>query len=62
MEQIHITRVLEACSWHKGQACDILGISHPRLRRMIKQYRLTDPTGIDDHEENGGAEALVHSH
>lgn len=43
MERLHISRVLEAVNWHKGKACDILGISRPRLRRMIKQYHLTSP-------------------
>ena len=51
MEQIHIARVLEACRWHKGHACDILGISRPRLRRMIKQYGLIEPAGINNSEE-----------
>ncbi len=62
MEQIHITRVLEACNWHKGHACDILGISRPRLRRMIKQYRLAEPVDISDIEENNDTENAGHSH
>lgn len=33
--------------WHKGQACEILGVSRPRLRRMIRQYDLVPPGGID---------------
>lgn len=40
IEQIHITRVLEATGWHKGQACKILGISRPKLRRMMTQSDL----------------------
>jgi len=51
----HISRVLEATNWHKGQACDILGISRPRLRRMINQFELIEPENSaadeDDQEE-----------
>ncbi len=43
MEANHIRRVLDANNWHKGNACEILGISRPRLRRMIKQYHLSSP-------------------
>jgi len=52
MEKAHVTRVLEACNWHRGQTCDILGISRPRLRRMIKHYDLVAPAGAheDDHD------------
>jgi len=53
MEKAHIVRVLESTGWHKGQACDILGISRPRLRRMIKEYNLTSPGGIPSEEPNG---------
>ena len=54
MEKVHVTRVLEACDWHKGHACDILGVSRPRLRRMIKQYDLTEPShAIDDSHDSG---------
>ncbi len=52
----HISRVLEATNWHKGQACDILGISRPRLRRMISQFELIEPENSaqddDDLEES----------
>lgn len=58
VEKSHIKRVLDANNWHKGKACEILGISRPRLRRMIKQYDLTSASGgiFDDaelDEENG---------
>ena len=36
----HVIRVLEATGWHRGQACEILGISRPRLRRMMRQFNL----------------------
>ncbi len=42
VEKIHINLVLRATSGHKGKTCDILGISRPRLRRLIKQYELSD--------------------
>lgn len=43
VERSHVARILEAPSWHKGQACEILGVSRPRLRRMIRQYGLEPP-------------------
>lgn len=55
MEQEHVARVLDATDWHKGRACEILGISRPRLRRMIRQYDLTPPASVNvDHEEDNG--------
>ncbi len=44
MEKNHVLRVLNSTCWHKGEACRILGISRPRLRRIIKQYGLIDPS------------------
>ncbi len=35
-----IARVLDANGWHKGRACEILGISRPRLERKINLYHL----------------------
>jgi len=40
IEKIHIQRILEATNGHKGKSCEILGISRPKLRRLIKQYHL----------------------
>ena len=40
----------------QGHACDILGISRPRLRRMIKQYGLIEPVNSRDSEEGDVAE------
>jgi len=55
MEAAHIARVLDATHWHKGKACDILGISRPRLRRMIRHYELLTPeqfqNGIEEEDE-----------
>ncbi len=43
IEARHVARVLDATGWHRGQACEILGVSRPRLRRLIKQYALAPP-------------------
>ena len=51
MEKNHVTRVLNSTNWHKGETCRILGISRPRLRRIIKQHDLIDPNG-SEHEES----------
>jgi len=40
MERDLIERTLKATHWHKGQACEILGISRPRLERKVKLYHL----------------------
>ena len=50
MEHHHVQRVLESVNWHKGKACEILGISRPRLRRMMREYEIHDPSGVVDHE------------
>jgi DNA-binding NtrC family response regulator len=41
VERDHIKRVLASTGWHKGQACEILGISRPRLERRIQEYELS---------------------
>ena len=33
-----VKKTLEHTKWHKGKACEILGISRPRLDRKIKKY------------------------
>ncbi|MCB1761196.1 MAG: sigma-54-dependent Fis family transcriptional regulator [Gammaproteobacteria bacterium] len=43
MERLHVKRILASVDWHKGRACEILGISRPRLRRIITQYGLENP-------------------
>ena len=50
MEKSHVARVLNSTNWHKGESCKILGISRPRLRRIIKQHHLIDPNG-SGHED-----------
>jgi len=41
IERDHIIQVLNSTGWHKGRACEILGISRPRLDRRIVEYGLT---------------------
>ena len=58
IEKIHINRVLKATNGHKGKACEILGVSRPRLRRLIKQYALSDSFDlIDEHDNEADNEA-----
>jgi DNA-binding NtrC family response regulator len=40
VERDHIKRVLAEAGWHKGRACEVLGISRPRLERRIQEYGL----------------------
>jgi DNA-binding NtrC family response regulator len=47
MERQHVMRVLEATGWHRGEACGILGISRPRLRRMMREYGIEPPADPD---------------
>ena len=48
MEKNHVLRVLNATNWHKGESCRILGVSRPRLRRIIKQHGLVNPDGAEE--------------
>ena len=40
IEREHLTRVLAATEGHKGRAAEILGVSRPRLNRLLKKYEL----------------------
>ena len=40
LEREHITGILAHVRWHKGRACEILGISRPALERKIEKYGL----------------------
>jgi DNA-binding NtrC family response regulator len=40
VEKEHVDAVLRHVRWHKGRACEILGISRPALERKIEKYRL----------------------
>ncbi len=42
IEKLHVMRVLQQTQWHKGKACDILGVSRPRLRRMMVNYQIEE--------------------
>ncbi len=57
MEKVHVRRVLESTSWHRGRACDVLGVSRPRLRRMIRQFGITPPVGMGDDENGANVES-----
>lgn len=43
IEKAHIARVLESTNWHRGRTCKILGVSRPRLRRLMSRYGLESP-------------------
>ncbi len=57
VQRDHVARVLAATNWHRGRSCEILGISRPRLRRLISQFGLM-PEGNSAADrgsiENGG--------
>jgi two-component system response regulator AtoC len=38
LESRHVQKILEHTRWHKGKACEILGISRPALERKIIKY------------------------
>jgi DNA-binding NtrC family response regulator len=40
VEKEHIRRALEATSGHKARAAELLGVSRPRLNRLIEKYGL----------------------
>ena len=40
IEREHLTRVLAATEGHKGRAAEILGVSRPRLSRMLRKHEL----------------------
>jgi transcriptional regulator with PAS, ATPase and Fis domain len=40
VEREHVARVLEAVGGHKGRAAEALGVSRPRLNRLLAKYRL----------------------
>jgi two-component system response regulator AtoC len=42
VEREHITRVLEGVGGNYGEACEILGISRPTLRKKLRDYGLMD--------------------
>ncbi|MCK5916794.1 MAG: sigma-54-dependent Fis family transcriptional regulator [Cocleimonas sp.] len=42
IEKLHVIRVLQQTHWHKGKTCEILGVSRPRLRRMMANYAIEE--------------------
>ncbi len=48
VEKQHVQQVLNSVDWHKGKACEILGVSRPRLRRLIQQYQLNQASEPDN--------------
>jgi transcriptional regulator with PAS, ATPase and Fis domain len=36
----HVLKALEFAHWDKGKVCELLGISRPTLRKMIKDYKI----------------------
>ena len=36
----HVAAMLRQTGWHKGKTCELLGVSRPTLREMIKKYSL----------------------
>jgi len=40
LEREHVVRVLAMTDGHKTRAADLLGISRPRLNRLIEKYGL----------------------
>jgi DNA-binding NtrC family response regulator len=42
IEKLHVIKILTQTNWHRGKACDLLGVSRPRLQRLIIQYSLQE--------------------
>ncbi len=40
LESVHVARVLGATGGHKARSAEILGVSRPRLNRLIQKYEL----------------------
>ena len=40
VEKEHVRRTLEATGGHKARAAEILGVSRPRLNRLLEKYGL----------------------
>lgn len=49
LEAQHTQRILDDTGGHKGQCCEILGISRPALERKIQKYGLQVPQGRQGH-------------
>ncbi|MFQ5533739.1 MAG: sigma-54-dependent transcriptional regulator [Sphingomonadales bacterium] len=52
VERDHVETVLASTGWHQGRSCEILGVSRPRLRRIIEKYDLKRPlVDASSHEQ-----------
>jgi DNA-binding NtrC family response regulator len=40
IEKVHVRQVLDLTQGHRGKTCEILGISRPRLQRIIERFGL----------------------
>ena len=40
VERDHVQRVMEATGGHKARAAELLGVSRPRLNRLLEKYGL----------------------
>ena len=47
VDRQHVLLVLAGTRWHRGRTCEILGISRPRLRRLIKHFNFVIPVHAD---------------
>ena len=52
VEKRHTLQVLQSNHWHRGRVCEILGVSRPRLRRMMKQYGIEPPENVDNSDDD----------
>ncbi len=50
VEREHVARVLEATEGHKSRTAEILGISRPRLDRLIRRFDLSLSKGDRDED------------
>ncbi len=48
----HVARILESTNWHRGRACEILGISRPRLRRIMVEAGLDVPPHVTAEDDD----------
>jgi transcriptional regulator of acetoin/glycerol metabolism len=46
MVKDHVAAALTYTNWHRGKACELLGISRPTLRGLIKKFNLLKQSGL----------------
>ena len=57
VERAHVLRAFESTGWRRGYTCEILGISRPRLRRLIRQYGIAVPACAAEDSDDGDSAA-----